>query len=115
MHGTISRNRDGSRLIVRTSSRTGRMIILLLKPQKRSTPVSQHELQLRSRFSVMAREVDRRISAGDRRPKSLIWAEIKRDFKNAEAIYGGQCPVKREACMSPKEPVELPTMHGRPM
>ena len=102
LHGTIQRNSDGSRLIVRTSSRTGRMTMLLLKPQKRSKPVSQHELDLRSRFSVMAREVARRISAGDKRPKARIWAEIKRDLKNAEAIYGGQCPVKREACMSPR-------------
>ena len=115
MHGTIQRHRDGSKLVVRTNSRTGKMTMLYMKPRQRSTPVSPRELEVRNRFTVISREVARRIAAGDRRPKSLIWAEIKRELKSAEAIYGEQCPAGREACMSPKEPVELPTMHGRPM
>lgn len=82
MHGTIQRNRDGSKIVVRTNSRTGKMTMLYLKPQQRSTPVSQHELDIRNRFTLMSREVNRRIQAGDKRCKALIWEEVKREMKS---------------------------------
>lgn len=43
----------------------------------RSTPVTKAELIHRKKFSVIASEVARRIKAGDTRPKSVIWAEVK--------------------------------------
>ena len=82
MHGTIQRNPDGSKLVVRTNSRTGKMTMHYMKPQQRSTPVSRHELEIRNRFSLMSREVNRRIRAGDKRRKDLIWAEVKQQFKS---------------------------------
>lgn len=77
MHGTLQRNRDGSRVVVRTNSRTGRMTMMLLKPYRRTTPVSDAEIAGRNRFSQISREVAKRVKAGDRRLKSLIWAEVK--------------------------------------
>jgi hypothetical protein len=49
---------------------------------QRSTPVTENEVRSRSRFSLMSREVTRRINAGDRRPRKAIWEEVKADFAN---------------------------------
>ena len=77
IHGTLRRNRDGSRLIARTSSRTGRISMHLMKPQQRATPLTDAEIASRQRFALICREVTRRIKAGDHRLKSVIWAEVK--------------------------------------
>jgi len=45
---------------------------------ERKTPITDKECAARSRFSRMAQEVARRIRQGDQRPKSLIWAEVKK-------------------------------------
>ncbi len=86
MHGTIQRRSDGTKLVVRTNSRTGKMTMLYMKPQQRSTPLSQRELQARQRFTLMSREVNRRIAAGDRRPKARIWADVKAAFSDSANV-----------------------------
>lgn len=85
MHGTLSRNSDGTRLVVRTNSRTGKMTIHMLKPQQRSTPVSDAELAGRTRFGSIAGAVQLRRRAGDKRPYKTIWHEVA-------ALYDAQNP-----------------------
>ena len=50
---------------------------------ERKTPPGKKELAARSRFSSMAKQVAERMLQGDKRPKSLIWAEVKEEFKDS--------------------------------
>lgn len=84
MHGTLLRNRDGSRVVVRTNRRTGRMTVHLLKQQQRTTPLSVAEIAGRNNFALIARAVAQRQCNGDTRHRSIIWAEVK------AALYGNE-------------------------
>ena len=57
-------------------------------PQPRSTPVSEHENNLRTRFGAIARAVHLRQKAGDKRPKQEIWQEVAAayDAANNESL-----------------------------
>lgn len=46
----------------------------------------QRELQARQRFTIMSREVNRRIAAGDIRPKARIWADVKAAFSDSANV-----------------------------
>ena len=48
---------------------------------ERKTPVSDKERAARSRFSLMAKAVNDRIKAGDQRPRSEIWQDVKQQFQ----------------------------------
>ena len=80
MHGTLQRNRDGSKLVVRTDSRTGKMTMHMLNPQQRSTPVSDAEIAGRTRFGAIGRAVQLRRKAGDRRPYKTIWHDVANEY-----------------------------------
>ena len=82
--GTISRSHEHN-LIAKTfrkadGSQETRMY--WMPKQQRSTPLSKSEIQSRSRFAQMAQEVSKRIEAGDRRPRKLIWADVKSQITN---------------------------------
>lgn len=78
MSGAFSRKRlqDGS-VVVTFFTKKGRMYT---RTYKRTAPPSENEQATRSLFSLMSREVARRINGGDKRPKSDIWAEVKREM-----------------------------------
>ena len=38
-----------------------------------------------SSFTLMAQEVTRRMANGDHRPRKLIWAEVKAEFKKGDS------------------------------
>ena len=80
MHGTLRRNNDGSKLVVRTDSRTGKMTMHMLNPQQRSTPVSDAEIAGRTRFGAIGRAVQLRRKAGDRRPYKTIWHDVAIEY-----------------------------------
>lgn len=42
----------------------------------RSTPVTEHEKYMRSRFGEIAKTVHAKIKAGDQRPRPEIWQEV---------------------------------------
>lgn len=64
--------------------RNGKQRIYFREYGPRTTSLSEKEKQARSSFAHMAREVSRRMAAGDKRPKKVIWAEVKADFKKGE-------------------------------
>ena len=80
MSGAFSRKRlnDGS-VVVTFFTKKGRMYT---RTYSRTNPPTKNEQAARSRFSVMASEVARRINSGDKRPKSVIWAEVKREMQD---------------------------------
>ena len=80
MHGTLQRNRDGSKLVVRTDSRTGKMTMHMFNPHQRSTPVSDAEKVGRTRFGAIGRAVQLRRKAGDRRPYKTIWHDVANEY-----------------------------------
>ena len=49
---------------------------------QRTTAVSEREKLQRQRFARIAKQVAIRIANGDTRPKSEIWAELKRETEN---------------------------------
>ena len=78
MSGAFSRKRllDGS-VVVTFFTKKGRMYT---RTYKRTAPPSANEQAARSLFSLMSREVTRRINGGDKRLRSEIWAEVKREM-----------------------------------
>lgn len=46
---------------------------------------SKGEVAARSSFALMASEVSRRMANGDKRPRKLIWAEVKAEFKKGDS------------------------------
>lgn len=76
MSGTVSRYRDGRKLIARTYKRTGKTTFHVFDPHKRSTRVSASEQASRSNFGTIASKVARRMSNGDKRPRTIIWHEV---------------------------------------
>ena len=83
MHGTLQRNRDGSKIVVRTNSRTGEMTMHFLKPQRRSTPVSDAERAGRTRFGCIAQAVQKLRKSGDKRPYKTIWHDVAAEYDAA--------------------------------
>jgi hypothetical protein len=52
-------------------------IVVSTPAEPRTKPLSPAERKARASFAVIASEVARRMRAGDKRPKSLIWQEVK--------------------------------------
>ena len=79
LSGAISRHRrpDGT-VLVTFCTKKGRMY---MRVYKRTTPLSDREIESRCRFSLMSREVTQRINNGDHRPKSEIWKEVKASWQ----------------------------------
>ena len=59
----------------------GKQKLYIREDQPRLSKLTDAEIATRSSFSRMAAEVARRINAGDTRPRKLIWADVKADFK----------------------------------
>jgi len=88
--GTVSRYRDGRKLVARTYKRTGKTCFYVVDPRRRRTrsvfPTNGKSglrlegnprvLAARSNFGTIASEVARRLKAGDTRPRSVIWKEV---------------------------------------
>ena len=73
--GTVSRFRDGRKLVARTYKRTGKTCFYVVDPRRRTKP-TKSELKARSNFGAIASEVARRLREGDTRPRSIIWKEV---------------------------------------
>ena len=73
--GTVSRFRDGRKLVARTYKRTGKTCFYVVDPRRRTKP-TKSELKARSSFGAIASEVARRLREGDTRPRSIIWKEV---------------------------------------
>ena len=59
--------------------------IIATSPSKpRSNAPSAAELAARKTFSRIASEVARRMRAGDKRPKSIIWQEVKLELNKGQ-------------------------------
>ena len=52
------------------------------QPRKRRTPVSANERCQRQLFAQLAKQVAQRIKDGDKRPKALIWQELKQSMQH---------------------------------
>lgn len=61
--------------------RNGKQRIYWREDKPRCTKLSDKEKAARESFSLIASEVSRRIEAGDKRPRKLIWAEVKNELK----------------------------------
>ena len=73
--GTVSRFRDGRKLVARTYKRTGKTCFYVVDSRHRTKP-TKSELKARSAFGTIASEVARRMREGDTRPRSVIWKEV---------------------------------------
>ncbi len=80
-NGTITRR-------VVAQVRNGKQKIFIREEGPRRTEISDSEKQARSAFASMASKVARRIANGDRRPRKLIWAEVKEQQKKGAAHAG---------------------------
>lgn len=63
--------------------RNGKQKIYIREDKPRRSKPTTGEIAARSSFSLMAKEVSRRIEAGDPRPRKLIWADVKAEFKKS--------------------------------
>ena len=78
--GTVSRFRDGRKLVARTYKRTGKTCFYVVDPRRRTKP-TKSELKARSSFGAIASEVARRLREGDTRPRSEIWKEVTKELR----------------------------------
>ena len=78
--GTVSRYRDGRKLVARTYKRTGKTCFYVVDP-RRSKPTNS-ELRARATFGAVASEVSRRMKNGDTRPRSEIWKEVAKELRD---------------------------------
>ena len=53
---------------------------------QRTTPVTDKEKRQRTLFAQVSREVTRRLRSGDRRPRSIIWAEVKAELSDSANV-----------------------------
>ena len=77
--GTLVKGRE-DKIIAKTFRKadgTSETRVYLMRNHQRATPVTEKELAIRDRFQQMAQEVARRIANGDKRPRKLIWADVK--------------------------------------
>ena len=65
--------------------RNGKQKIYIREDKPRRTKPTNKELAARSSFALMASEVSRRMANGDKRPRKLIWAEVKAELKKGTA------------------------------
>ena len=79
--GTVSRFRDGRKLVARTYKRTGKTCFYVVDPRRRRTKPTPSELKARSTFGAIASEVARRMKNGDSRPRSEIWKEVAKELR----------------------------------
>jgi len=79
--GTVSRYRDGRKLVARTYKRTGKTCFYVVDPRHRRTKPTKSELKARSNFGAIASEVARRLREGDTRPRSVIWKEVAKELR----------------------------------
>ena len=79
--GTVSRFRDGRKLVARTYKRTGKTCFYVVDPRRRTKP-TKSELKARSNFGAIASEVARRLREGDTRPRSIIWKEVAKELRD---------------------------------
>ena len=82
MSGTVSRYRDGRKLVARTYKRTGKTCFYVVDPRRRRTKPTKSELKARSSFGAIASEVARRLREGDTRPRSVIWKEVTKELRD---------------------------------
>ena len=78
--GTVSRYRDGRKLVARTYKRTGKTCFYVVDPRRRRNKPTKSEIKARSNFGAIASEVARRLREGDTRPRSVIWKEVASTF-----------------------------------
>ena len=62
----------------------GKQKIYIREDKPRRTKPTKGEVAARSSFALMASEVSRRMANGDKRPRKLIWAEVKAEFKKGD-------------------------------
>ena len=65
--------------------RNGKQKIYIREDKPRRTKPTEGEIAARSSFTLMAQEVTRRMANGDKRPRKLIWAEVKAEFKKGDS------------------------------
>ena len=61
--------------------RNGKQKIYIREDKPRRTKPTKGEIAARSSFTLMAQEVTRSMANGDKRPRKLIWAEVKAEFQ----------------------------------
>ena len=64
--------------------RNGKQKIYIREDKPRRTKPTEGEIAARSSFALMAQEVTHRMANGDKRPRKLIWAEVKAEFKKGD-------------------------------
>ena len=79
--GTVSRFRDGRKLVARTYKRTGKTCFYVVDTRRRTKP-TKSELKARATFGAVASEVSRRMKNGDTRPRSEIWKEVTKELRD---------------------------------
>jgi hypothetical protein len=84
--GTLSKTtiRTSSGTITRrvvAQFRNGKQKIYIREDKPRRSKITKGELAARWSFAVMASEVTRRMAAGDKRPRKVIWAEVKAELQ----------------------------------
>ena len=65
--------------------RNGKQKLYIREDKPRRTKPTSLELKARSSFGAIASEVARRLREGDKRPRKLIWAEVKAELKKGTA------------------------------
>ena len=71
--GTITRR-------VVATVRNGKQHIYFREDSPRRTKITKSECSNRFNFGTIAAEVSRRMADGDKRPRKVIWAEVKKEF-----------------------------------
>lgn len=61
--------------------RNGKQKLYIREDNPRRTKPSAKETTQRQTFALMASEVSRRMANGDKRPRKIIWAEVKAELK----------------------------------
>lgn len=84
--GTLSKTtiRTSKGIITRrvvAQVRNGKQKIYIREDKPRRSKITEKEITIRSNFALIAPEVARRMEAGDKRPRKLIWAEVRAEFK----------------------------------
>ncbi|MBR2265812.1 MAG: hypothetical protein IJ882_03945 [Paludibacteraceae bacterium] len=65
--------------------RNGKQKLYIREDKPRRSKPTNKELAARASFALMAQEVTRRMANGDKRPRKLIWAEVKAELKKGTA------------------------------
>lgn len=65
--------------------RNGKQKIYIREDKPRRSKPTKGEIAARSSFALMAQEVTRRMANGDKRPRKIIWAEVKAEFQKGDS------------------------------